>query len=137
MNANDHQDQLELLPPIGNVKTDETGFGGFGTMLLVQIMENFGASHRVIQYHFRILPMQHPGGTLGKANIATPGHSPNPRHFPQDICPGIFRGILIGLTWFPGLAIDKYPRCSRVVVCGGFGPTGYSGGQLFNIRAWK
>jgi hypothetical protein len=43
-----------ITPQVGTVKTDETGFGGFGTMSLVQFIETFGTNQKIVQYHFRI-----------------------------------------------------------------------------------
>jgi hypothetical protein len=56
MISNDHQDQLELLPPKGNVKTDETAFGGFVTMPLGIFAGLIGAKPKDFQYHCRQRP---------------------------------------------------------------------------------
>jgi hypothetical protein len=46
---------------VSNVKTDETGFGGFVTMPLGIFAKLLGSNLKFVQLHFRILTKQHRG----------------------------------------------------------------------------
>jgi hypothetical protein len=46
---------------VSNVKTDETGFGGFVTMPLGIFAKLLATHLKFVQLHFRILTKQHPG----------------------------------------------------------------------------
>jgi hypothetical protein len=55
------QPKKSQCPRASNVKTDETGFGGFVTMPLGIFAKSFGTNLAIAQPHFRIPTKQHPG----------------------------------------------------------------------------